>query len=174
LLIAPGVTPIYDTNPGIVRFEIDDTTGIPKNLQYEFLNLEATLGKDSIESSDLEWRHLDMNEEFQLSDITATSLADFKVRLVNDQNLAVNWMIRKLGYDPTIQSEYTKAMGIYEELGLVTSPNDYSDFICLMHKNTCSSEIDACFAENDSSINSAQLLLKDKIKILVLIEILLT
>ena len=52
MFIAPGVTPWDNSNPGVSMFEVTDD-GLPKSLRFEFLNLQDTIGKSSVNYEDL-------------------------------------------------------------------------------------------------------------------------
>jgi len=52
IFVAPGVTAYDKSNPGVSMFEVTDT-GLAKSLKFEFLNLQATIGKSSVSYNDL-------------------------------------------------------------------------------------------------------------------------
>jgi len=98
LLVAPGITSWEGTNPGMVKFEITEDL-VPTSLEMEFLDLNPTYGKDFVEYDDLTWWHVDFASMWNVTDIDPTSLASFRKRLEADDDLTLNYLIAKLGFD---------------------------------------------------------------------------
>ena len=72
LFIAPSITPWYENNPGVTSFEIDDDTLVPSKLRSTFLNLRPTIDQDDqTPFEQLEFRELDYEEAFGITDMTA-------------------------------------------------------------------------------------------------------
>jgi hypothetical protein len=76
------------------------------------------------------------------------ALADWRKRLEADNNMTLDYLVRKVGFNPLIPSEYSAAMAIYSSEKLVTKSNDTTCFICQMHKSLSSTEEDACCSGN--------------------------
>ena len=113
IFVAPSITPWYSNNPGVTSFEIVGDDSTPKNLRSTFLNLEPTIGKDSHTPLDeLEFRELDFEADFGVKDMSADSILDLAQRLSEDEKLHRNYLIRKLGYDPSIPTEVQKSIKI--------------------------------------------------------------
>lgn len=149
LLVAPAVTMNKGNNPGIAMFEVDGS-GTPGQLKYEFLDLQKTYGSTTI-PTDLTFYPLDFDAMYDVSEITPLALADWRKRLEADNNMTLDYLVRKVGFNPTIPSEYSTAMAIYASEGLVTSKDDYACFLCQMHKSISSTEENACCSGNGLS-----------------------
>jgi len=63
MLVAPGITSWDNSNPGIAMFEVTDT-GVPTGLKFEFLNLQATIGKNSVSYADVDFFSIDMAADY--------------------------------------------------------------------------------------------------------------
>lgn len=98
LLVAPGVTPYDNSNPGVAKFEITEDL-VPTALEMEFLGLEATFGFDSVAYDDIEWWHVNWSTMWGISDITPTEISEFRKRLEADQDYALNYLVSKLGFN---------------------------------------------------------------------------
>jgi hypothetical protein len=82
---------------------------------------------------------------YNLDSITPSALSDFRHFLEKNEDVARDYLTRKIGYNPYIESEFDKAMDIYADEDLVTSKShDIGEFICLMHKSSLSNEYDDC------------------------------
>lgn len=113
IFVAPSITPWYSNNPAVTSLEIDGDDLKPKNLRSTFLNLEPTIGRDSYVSLDeLEFRELDFEADFGVKDMTADSILALAHRLQEDEKLHEAYLIRKLGYDPSIPAEVQKSIKI--------------------------------------------------------------
>jgi len=146
ILINPSMTPWYSNNPGISRFEVHPDTLVPFNYQASFLNLEDTIGKPQrTPYAKLSWRHLDYKEEFGLEDLTVESIHALRVRLQKDPAQQQDFMIMKMGLDPSNKQERDKAIKILESKGLVDEKTgSFWPQICLMAKSLSTSEFAAC------------------------------
>lgn len=100
VLVAPGVTPYDNSNPGFAKFTISDDL-VPTALHMEFLNLQATLGQDSVAYAEIDWWSVDFSKMWDVTDIDATSLATFRKRLEDDEDYTLNYLVSKLGFDYT-------------------------------------------------------------------------
>ena len=60
----------------------------------------------------LQFRELDYFKRYGIDDITAESVWDLAKRLSADENLHKDYLIRKLGMDPSIPEEVEKATEI--------------------------------------------------------------
>lgn len=58
---------------------------------------------------ELEWRDLDYQVEFGLKDLTAQGIHDLRIRLQKHPHLQHDFMIRKIGLDPTDPKERNQA-----------------------------------------------------------------
>ena len=83
MFVAPGVTPYDNSNPGVSMFEVSDT-GVPSGLRIEYLNLQATIGKSTVNYSDLDFLSLNMATDYNVSNLDAASLATFRKALEAD------------------------------------------------------------------------------------------
>lgn len=128
MLVAPSVTMNKGNNPGIAMFEVD-YLGNPGQLKYEFLDLGLTYGSKTI-PTDLTFYSLDFDAMYSVSEITPVGLADWRKRLEADNDMTLDYLVRKVGFNPLIPSEYSAAMAIYSDEKLVTSSSDTTCFIC--------------------------------------------
>lgn len=147
ILVAPGVTPNKGQNPGISSFEV--INGTPTNLKQEFLDLNPTFGHSSVPSS-LTWFSLDYASRYGLTDFDSESLSNHRKNLEADLDLARDYMVRTLGFNPDDSAEYDQAMAIYESKDLITSKGNPTEFFCEMHKSIDGNEEDACFNGNSA------------------------
>jgi hypothetical protein len=146
MLVAPAVTINKGNNPGIAMFEVD-ASGTPGKLKYEFLDLGLTYGSKTI-PKDLTFYTLDFDAMYGVSEISPVSLADWRKRLEADNDMTLDYLVRKVGFNPLIPSEYSAAMAIYSDEKLVTKSSDTTCFICQMHKSLSSSEENDCCSGN--------------------------
>ena len=127
-------------------FEVSDT-GVPQNLKYEFLDLNPTFGSATVPSN-LTFYSLDFASLYQVTKIDPIGLADWRKRLEADNNLALDYLVRQVGFNPKSSSENSQAMKIYtSDEKLVTGTNVLC-FICQMHKSISGTEESACCAGN--------------------------
>lgn len=99
MFVAPGVTPYDGSNPGVSMFEVSDA-GVPSGLKIEYLNLQATIGKSSVSYSDLEFLTFDLASDYNVTSLDATSLATFRKALEADETYTLNYLVKKLGFNP--------------------------------------------------------------------------
>ncbi|CDW74027.1 UNKNOWN [Stylonychia lemnae] len=160
ILVAPGVSPVKNQNPGYAVFEIDSSTFIPENLKLTFLNLLA-VSKSEISSSNLPFRSV-LLSDFGLNQLTASALKDFKNKLEADDKLTYKYLVAKLGFDPNDSTEYETAMSIYvTDLGLLTkSKRKTYKFICQMHMSKTKQELDQCISDASNANDAAALFLQ--------------
>ena len=129
IFVAPSITPWYSNNPGVTSFEIVGEDSTPKNLRSTFLNLEPTIGKDSYTPQDeLEFRELDFEAHFGVKDLSADSILDLARRLSEDEDFHLDYLVRKLGYYPSIPDEVQKSIDILtlKEIIIKTSNDSLS------------------------------------------------
>ena len=144
MFVAPGVTPYDNSNPGVSMFEVSDT-GVPSGLRIEYLNLQATIGKSTVNYSDLDFLSLNMATDYNVSNLDAASLATFRKALEADEASALNYLVKKLGFDPSDQSQFNQGLAILTDIDLVTSSKHHvGEYICQMHQSLSSAEYDAC------------------------------
>ena len=148
--MSPGITPISGANPGFATFTVDDNTLAAENWQLHFLALDRTYGWDTL-PADLSlypFRDVSMSQ-FGLFSLSPVALKDFKNTLQKDQSLLYRYLVAKIGYEPTDSMEYENAIEkIYiSKLSLVTkSARKTYKYICQMHKNKNTVEMDECIA----------------------------
>jgi len=97
------VTPYDNSNPGVAHFEVT-STGIPQNLKLEFLNLNDTYGKTKVDYSDAKWFSVDFAKRFSVTSLDPTSLATFRKVLEADESYTLDYLVAKLGFDPSVSS----------------------------------------------------------------------
>jgi hypothetical protein len=130
MFVAAGMTPWDGSNPGISMFEVTDA-GIPTALRMEFLNLQATIGKSSVSYSDLEFHSVNMAKDYNVTDLDATSLATFRKTLESDETYTLNYLISKLGFDPTDAAQFNQGVAVLTSIDLVTtSKHHVGEYLC--------------------------------------------
>lgn len=119
MFIAPSITPWYKNNPGVTSFEITEDL-IPQGLRSTFLNLSGSFGHDDpLPADQLEFRHLDFEEHFGIKKMTPDEIWALAMRLIKDRNVHEDYLIRKMGLDPEIDSELKQGIQILLDKGLV-------------------------------------------------------
>ena len=93
--------------------------------------------------------------------MTPDSIIDLAERLAQDEDLHQDYLVRKLGYDPDIQSEFDKAAQILIGKGIIlpVTTSDSSDEqtyttwpqICLMTNNLTVDGYNQCVSEDPTS-----------------------
>jgi hypothetical protein len=146
ILIAPGVTPNKLQNPGVAMFEVTPE-GVPTNLKYEFIDMMDFGDQESISYDDLKFLSLDFANDLGVTDLTAKDLATFRKTLEDEDNFdwALTYLVRQMGFDPSVSAEYDAAMDIYKDKDLVSAKKlKIGEFLCQMHKSLTSDEFDDC------------------------------
>ena len=125
-------------------FEVS-SDGVPSNLTFEFINLVPTMGKsDPISYSELEFLSLPM-QDFGVTAITASALSDFRKELEDDKDMALDYLVRKMGFNSSSETETQMAYSVYEDKDLITTGKQKTgEFICQMHKSISPDEYDDC------------------------------
>ena len=113
MFIAPGVTPNKGQNPGVAMFEVSDD-GVPSNLTMEFIDLLPTLGQSSVAYDDLTFFTLPLSD-YGVTDITASSLSEFRKALEDDKDMALEYLTRKMGFNHESEEGTEMAYAIYED-----------------------------------------------------------
>ncbi len=145
LIVAPGSTPYDDSNPGVAHFEIDEITLVPQNLRLEFININNTLGKSSVSYADLDFYSVDFKNDWGVSKLDPTSLADWRKVLEADETLTLNYLVSKLGFDYTDPTQMALGVAVLTDIDIVTSKAHHTgEYICQMHKSITPSEYQAC------------------------------
>ena len=91
-------------------FKISDDL-VPSSLRSTYLNLSPTIGQEGpVALKDLDLRQLDLQESFGIGDLTASSIFELAELLADDDELHQNYLIRKMGLDPSLQDEVSSAM----------------------------------------------------------------
>jgi len=124
-----------NNNSGIAIFEIDEETLKPSGLKYQFMNLASSYGQAEAPTYDqMEFWELDMNKQYGFNDLTAAGFNAFYEKLKADEKLTQDWLVRKIGFRPEIESEYDAAMDIYVDIKLVSKTKHHPDlYYCLMN-----------------------------------------
>ena len=99
----------------------------------EFINMDSFEGKSSVSYSDLSFRSFDLAKDFGFSDLSGEGFADLRKYLADSSNYdqAIRYLVTKVGFNPDVQSEFDRAIGIYTKMNLVTSTKHHIyEFIC--------------------------------------------
>ena len=91
------------------------------------------------------WVKVDYVKEFGLQKLTVEEIASMKDRFSLDENLTKRYLTKKVGYNPEDPSQFSKAMDIYEEFGILKKDLKTFTYLCLMSQSVMPSELQACF-----------------------------
>ena len=98
---------------------------VPYGLRSTFVNLSPSIGEPKPLTLDqLELRHLDFNEYYGLRDLTAKSIFELAERLADDDDLHQDFLVRKMGFDPSKSEEVTSALQILSGKEIITQISD--------------------------------------------------
>ena len=143
MLVAPGITPNKNSQPGVATFEVS-ADGVPSKLRMEFLDLVPLLGTSSVGYSDLKFLSLALSE-YGLTDLTADALSVFRSDLEANKDMTLEYLVRKLGYDHTNANETQMALDMLAKIDLITSTKHKTgEYICSMHKSLSPDEFNTC------------------------------
>jgi len=156
LFVAPSITPWYYNNPGVTSLEISEDL-LPQNLHSTFLNLKPTIDQEfPLPQDELEFRKLDYAERYGIEKMTAEEIFALVERLLEDEDLHQDYLIRKMGLDPSIPSEVITARDILlrKKIILETEDGGYTLWpqVCLMTKNMTKEEYVDCLGLDPTSI----------------------
>jgi hypothetical protein len=70
----------------------------------EFLDLDYTIGKRGLTYADLRFNSFDLAKHWGKQNIDAKSLADFRKRIEPDEQYTLDYLVAKLGFNPTDES----------------------------------------------------------------------
>lgn len=97
--------------------------------------------------------------------MSAESILDLARRLEQDEDLHQDYLVRKLGYDPSIPAEVEKSLEILSGASIITqiSGDTYSTWpqLCLMTQNISAAEYADCVSKDPTSAAAAALLMGD-------------
>lgn len=164
IFIAPGITPNKGNNPGMAVFEVSDD-GVPSNLAFEFMDLVPQLGADSVAYEDVQFLSLPMSD-FGVTSIAPSALAEFRQALEDDQDMALEYLVRKMGFDANDDAETQMALDIYKDIDLITSTKlNTGEYICQMHKSLSPDEFQACCDTANSAVPMNKQLIQQLLQI---------
>ena len=119
----------------------------------EFMDLNPSFGKTSVSYEDITWLSLDLEADFGVTNLDPDSLSDFRNLLQDDYDLSIDYLVAKMGFDPTNQDEVDQALAIYADKDLITSKKHKTDeYICQMHKSLTVEEYETCCGYSDSDL----------------------
>lgn len=91
--------------------------------------------------------------DYGVTKITPSALSDFRKRLEDDDDMAREYLVRKMGFDAQDETETQMAYDIYKDKDLLSNKKlKTGEYICEMHKSITGSEFDACCDE----VNNAE------------------
>ena len=88
-----------------------------------------------------------MASDFAVESLTGEALSEFRKALEDSDNYdwAIEYLVRKMGFDANDSDQVDQAMAIYNDKDLVTtSKRKIGEFICQMHKSITGAEFDDC------------------------------
>ena len=95
------------------------------------MDLNPSFGKTSVNYEDITWLSLDLEADFGVSNLDPESLSTFRNLLQDDYDLSIDYLVAKLGFDPTNQDEVDQALAIYEDKDLISTKKHKTDeYIC--------------------------------------------
>ena len=96
----------------------------------EFLNIQSTIGKTGLSYSDLDFNSFDLTSWGQKT-IDPVGLADFRKRLELDETYTLNYLVSKLGFNPSDGAQFNQGLAILTEFDLVTTSKHHTgEYIC--------------------------------------------
>ena len=100
------MTPEKGNNPGVSLLEVS-AEGKPSGLKFEFIDVNALIGKASIQYEDLEFLSFDLTSDLGFSDLSPDGLSDFRKFLEDPDNYdkAIEYLVRKMGFDANDEKE---------------------------------------------------------------------
>ena len=156
IIINPGVTSYDGANPGYATFELDLKRQVATNLKMQFIGIEKTYGWTTPipAFSQWPWSTLDYTTYANLTDLTPVNIAAFHSVLSLNDTLLKEYLTYKIGYDPTIKEEFTKAMETYEDFGIITYDTQLTyPYKCLMSRSIFVQELKQCYNENKPTLS---------------------
>ena len=156
IIINPGVTSYDGANPGYATFELDLKRQVATNLKMKFIGIEKTYGWTTPipAFSQWPWSTLDYTTYANLTDLTPVNIAAFHSVLSLNDTLLKEYLTYKIGYDPTIKEEFTKAMETYEDFGIITYDTQLTyPYKCLMSRSIFVQELKQCYNENKPTLS---------------------
>ena len=158
LFVAPGMTPYGNSNPGIAMFELTSSF-VPQNLRLEFLDLDATFGKQSVAYADAKWWSVNYAKDYGVVELTADSLAEFYGRLASqDEDATLDYLIAKLGFNYNDSQQRQQGIDLLADKDIITTTKYHvGEFLCLMKHSSWDQEYADC-ANNANSPQHHQFL----------------
>jgi hypothetical protein len=155
LFVSPGMTPYGNSNPGVSKFELNSDF-VPQNLRMEFLDLDYTIGKQSVPYSEAKFWTVDYAKDYGVTDLTPDSLANFyDVLSSQDEGITLNYLISKLGLNPEDSQQRQQGIDLLSKKDIITSNKHHvGEFLCLMKHSSWASE----YADCADSANSVEFL----------------
>lgn len=154
------MTSFDGANPGYTSIELDLARQVATNLKMKFIGIEKTYGWSTPlpAFSNWPWTTLDYATFANLTDLTPANIAAFHSVLSLNDTLLKDYLTYKVGYDPTIEEEFSKAMGTYEDFGIITLDSQLTyPYKCLMSRSIFVDELKQCYNENKPSSLSLRL-----------------
>lgn len=83
--------------------------------------------------------------EYGVPEITAQALSDFRKAMEADKDMTLEYLVRKMGFNPSSSEETEMALDVYKDKDLITSGSEKTgEFICQMHKSLSPQEYETC------------------------------
>lgn len=80
-----------------------------------------------------------------MTDLDATTLATFRKTLEADETYALNYLVSKLGFDPTDNAQFNQGVAVLTSKDLVTTPKHHVGvYFCQMHFSLSAAEYAKC------------------------------
>ena len=74
--------------------------------------------------------------DYGVTSLSGKALADFRKRLEDDQDMALEYLVRKMGFDHTSDTETEMAYDVYKDKDLISNKKlKTGEYICEMHKS---------------------------------------
>lgn len=119
------------------------------DVEFTFLSVKETYGwQHPYKDLDLwPWRHMRLNLEVSLAEVTPESINSLALRFLQDDTLLKNYLIRKAGYNETDPDERKRAFEIYKDWELVTEEEETYPYMCQMSRSLLMEEYKQCLQE---------------------------
>lgn len=104
----------------------------------EFLDIDATFGKTEVPYSDAKFWTVDMASDYGVTSLTADGLHDFFTVLKDqDESKTLDYLVSKLGFNPSDETQKEQGMAILAKKDLITATKHHvGEFLCLMHHSS--------------------------------------
>ena len=162
-VLFPGLTATSNTQPGFSNFVYDSEKNTVEQLQFTFIDVDATIGKPITTTYDeFDWFNVNFTSKFGLQDLSAQSIASFVDRMSDDLYLAREYQFNRMGINTGNPKQLEKGLASYIDTRLIgqdatvdtafLSKMDNIATECLMLRSMSRAELDWCVITGKAKI----------------------